>query len=293
MRQASLNALAAQESWTLKRRDELIDICQQFSQQQSHSSLTPSLYKLKRMMSLEGMRGDEPVIPIIIYESLKRQASQQEIERCAEHFHIIDPEFRETFAIGISLISADLCRNLEQASSTILHFHVTEAQAMGKLLELPEVFRGEQWAIRLRPFLSPDNQIAIESRLEGLHPSEWSEPSQRLLSSFAYYLKLSFDQGIMPSQVSAKPGMSRITKTLVTHLLDSDQMIYKANQPLVRMLNGWIRQNILSLGQTKHPFQAADRVRHLCPGLLNDPRNFPESWKKTLLVNSDDCGLGR
>ena len=291
MRQASLNALATQGSWTLKRKDTLISACQQFSQQQSHSSIMPSLYKLQRMMILDGMKGDEPLIPIIIHESLKNQISQQNIEDFTRHFEIIDPQFRQTFAIGVSLISADRCRNIESSNSTILQFCVSEEDALTKLLELPQVFRGEQWAIRLRPFLSPENQRLIEEHLTIIAPSKGQAPTQRLFNSLTNYLKLSFDQGIMPSQVTAKPWMSSIAKSVVSHLLVQQRMEYQANEPLMRMLNGWIRQNILSLDEVSKPFLAAERVKLLCPGLLHDPRNFPESWKKTLLVNSDDCGL--
>lgn len=287
-----MNALATQGSWTLKHKTAMLGVCQEFSQAQSHSAITPSLYKLQRMMMLEGMEGDEPQIPIIIHESLRRQVSQKSIEECAESFQIIDPKFRQAFAIGVALISADLCRNIETASSTILQFYVSEEEAMEKLLALPDVFRGEQWAIRLRPFLSPNHQRIIEERLTILAPSAGQAPTQRLFNSLSQYLKLSFDQGIMPSQVTAKPWMSSIAKSVVSHLLCEERMEYQANAPLMRMLNGWIRQNILSLDAVPNPFRAAEHVKQLCPGLLHDPRNFPESWKKTLLVNTRDFGLG-
>ncbi|MBD8088587.1 hypothetical protein IFT48_01085 [Pseudomonas fluorescens] len=288
MRQANLNALATQGGWTLKKRDELMGLCQQFGQQQRHSSLTASLYKLQRIMVLEGMTGHEPLIPIIIHESLKNKVSQQQVEQCAGTFEVIDPDFRQTFAIGVSLISAHLCRDLECANSTILQFYVSEEQALEKLLELPQIFRGEQWAIRLRPFLSPDNQRMIEDRIIGLSPSLGTEPGQRLFSSLTAYLKLAFDQDVMPSEITAKPRMGLVAKTVVSYLLCADRMVYKANEGLLRMLSGWIRDNILSLDEVSHPFAAADRVKQLCPRLLHDPRNFPESWKKTLLVSSDN-----
>lgn len=291
MIQAKLKVLTGEGSWTLKQRDELLGLCQRFGLQQSHSSLIVSLYKLQRMMVAEGMKGDEPLIPIIIHESLKRQVSQQDIESVPLSFEVIEPDFRKSFAIGIALISADLCRNVESASSMILQFSISEEDALEKLRSIPSIFKSEQWAIRLRPFLSPANQRHIEDQLLGL--SNTIEPTQRLMSAYSAYLKLAFDQGIMPSEIASKPRMGKLTKFVVSHLLCADRMVYKANEALLRMMNGWIRQNILSLDQVARPFQAADRVKHLCPDLLHDPRNFPESWKKTLLVNSQDTSPSR
>lgn len=287
MRNANLNVLAAEDiGWTLKRKSELLGECQRFGLQQSHSSLTATLYKLQRKMALDGMLGHEPLIPIIIHEALKRQVSQQDIENATLSFDVIDPAFRQTFAIGISLISADLCRNLEPASSTILQFYVREEQALNKLLELPDIFQSEQWAIRLRPFLSKATQQTLEARLCRLVPQDGEEPSQRLMSSFGAYIKLAFDQSIMPTEVINKPHMAAVAKSLVSHLLCAERMVYQANEGLLRMLSGWIRQNILLLDAVAKPFQAAERVKQLCPGLLHDPRHFPESWKKSLLVDT-------
>lgn len=287
MRQAKLNVLAAEESWTLKKHDELLDHCQRFGLAQNHRALIISLYKLQRMMELEEMTGDEPLIPIIIHESLKRQTTQKDIESAALHFDVIDPAFRKTFAIGISLISADLCRNTESASSMILQLYVSEEDALKKIREMPAIFKSEQWAIRLRPFLSPENQRSIEDQLVGLIPSQGKEPGQRLLSSFSSYLKLAYDQNLMPGQITCKPHMAELAKVAVKHLLCADRMVYQANELLLRMLNGWIKKNILSLDEVTLPFRAADRVKHLCPDLLNDPRNFPPTWRKTLLVGQD------
>ncbi|AYG48292.1 hypothetical protein DV532_28940 (plasmid) [Pseudomonas sp. Leaf58] len=276
-------SLPVHNHWTLKDRDELFLFCQRLGRERQ--GFQP-LYALQRELSEDQWIGKEDLFPIIVHECFSSKFSSKDVDSAVNHIDIIDPRFRDGFAIGLALCSADLGRNSEMFNDTILRLGITEEEAVQSLLRMPKLFRGEQYAIRLRPMLTPRICQLLETNiLITAGETQGAAPTQRFMSSLYAYMTLCFDQGKSVAEVLNLSPLKPAALNAVKHLLIAERMTFQANIPMLRMLSGWIRGHIKDLEPLTSPFLAIERLKTIAPSMVSKVRELPESWRKLLLVN--------
>jgi hypothetical protein len=276
-------SLPKHNHWTLKDRDELFLFCQDLGR--TRQGFQP-LFALQRELSEDQWEGKEDLFPIIVHECFSAKFGYPDIEVAVDHIDLIEPRYRQGFAIGLALCSADLGRNSEMFNDTILRLGLTEEDAVTALLRMPPLFRGEQYAIRLRPMLTPRIKHLIETsivQMAGEGPQ--GAPTQRFMSSLHAYLSLCADQGKTPGEVLNLSPLEQPALKAIRHLLTSERMTFQANAPMLKMVSGWIRDHMKDLEPVSSPFLAIERLKSIAPSLVGRVRELPESWRKLLLVD--------
>lgn len=275
-------SLPIDDRWTLKDRDELFLFCQRFSQRRQGFS---ALYDLQIELRNDQWRGKESLIPIIVHECFSRTFSPRDVETAISRIDMIDTNLRDGFAIGLALCHADQRKDKEVYNDAILRLGMTELEAVKKLTQLPDLFRGEQYAIRLRPLLTPEIKDIIESHIVGsLAATE--VPTQRFMSSLIAYLNLGYDQDQMPSEMISSKWLKKPALNAVQYLLTADRIHFQANAMLLKMLGGWLRSNLQQFDPGTSPFLAVERLKIVYPAYQSGIKELPSAWRKLLVIEN-------
>lgn len=276
-------SLPTHNHWTLKDRDELFLFCQRLGRERH--GFQP-LYALQRELAEDQWNGKESLFPLIVHECFAAKFTHKDVDAAINHFDLIEPRFRHGFAIGLALCSADLGRNSEMFNDTILRLGITEEDAVVSLLQIPALFRGEQYAIRLRPMLTPKIRDILENGIVQMGGETLQgAPTQRFMSSLHSYANLCFDQGKSVAEVLSCSPLEGPALRAIRHLLAAERMTFQANMPMLRMMSGWIRSHIKDLEPVASPFLAIERLKTIAPSLVGKVRELPDSWRKLLLVD--------